>query len=309
MNTEEVRPKLSIIVVIYNMKREAPRTLRSLSCGYQKNVTPEDYEVIVVDNGSKPEEAINNEIVTSFGPNFVYCSLGADAQPSPAYAVNAGVSHSRGEFVAVMIDGARLASPGLVHSACVAAKTYKRSVIATLSWHLGPTSQQDSIKNGYNQEVEDSLLAKIDWPNGDAYRLFEISALGHSARDGIFHTPGESNFLVMSRLLFDELQGYDENFNLPGGGLVNQDMFARACSLSDTEVIVLLGEGTFHQLHGGISTNDTDVKNYCILSTSWHEQYHNLRGKPFAKSKRIPKLWGSFAPSIFPQMMRLISNS
>ena len=34
------------------MTREAPRTLRSLSPGYQQGIHPDDYEVIVVENGS-----------------------------------------------------------------------------------------------------------------------------------------------------------------------------------------------------------------------------------------------------------------
>ncbi|MBV9065146.1 MAG: glycosyltransferase, partial [Methylobacteriaceae bacterium] len=50
----EVRPQISVIVVVYNIPREAPRTLYSLSAAYQQNIAAEDYEVIVVDNGSTP---------------------------------------------------------------------------------------------------------------------------------------------------------------------------------------------------------------------------------------------------------------
>ena len=46
------RPKLSVIVIIYDMAREAPRTLQSFAVPYQTGIAPEDYEVIVVDNGS-----------------------------------------------------------------------------------------------------------------------------------------------------------------------------------------------------------------------------------------------------------------
>jgi GT2 family glycosyltransferase len=47
-------PKVSVIVVVYNMAREAPRTLYSLSAAYQRHFAADDYEVIVVDNGSTP---------------------------------------------------------------------------------------------------------------------------------------------------------------------------------------------------------------------------------------------------------------
>ena len=48
------RPDVSVIVVVYNMAREAPRTLRSLAADYQRYIDADDYEIIVVDNGSSP---------------------------------------------------------------------------------------------------------------------------------------------------------------------------------------------------------------------------------------------------------------
>ena len=47
-------PSLSVVIVIYNMEREARRSLYALSAAYQRDVTPDDYEVVVVDNGSAP---------------------------------------------------------------------------------------------------------------------------------------------------------------------------------------------------------------------------------------------------------------
>ena len=43
---------LSVVVVFHNMRREAERTLHSLSRAYQRGVDDLDYEVIVIDNGS-----------------------------------------------------------------------------------------------------------------------------------------------------------------------------------------------------------------------------------------------------------------
>jgi hypothetical protein len=40
------------------------------------------------------------------------------------------------------------------------------------------------------------------------------------------------------------------------GGLANLDMWARACLDPDSQVIMLLGEATFHQVHGGVATNN-----------------------------------------------------
>jgi glycosyltransferase involved in cell wall biosynthesis len=48
------RPQISVVVVVYNIPREAPRTLFSLSAAYQRHINADDYEVVVVDNGSDP---------------------------------------------------------------------------------------------------------------------------------------------------------------------------------------------------------------------------------------------------------------
>ena len=288
---------LSVVVIVYNMRREAPRTLRSLSADYQRGIAADDYEVLVVENGST--EPLDPEVVAGYGANFRYLPV-PDPQPSPAGAVNFGLRQARGALLAVMIDGARLASPGLLARAMSAARLHPRAVVATTSWHLGPESQQYSVAGGYSQQREDDLLNAIEWPQGDGYRLFEIGVPARSAREGIFRVPGESNFLCLPRaLLVDELGGCDERFNLPGGGLVNQDLFRRACDLPDSELVLLLGEATFHQLHGGISTNP-GKKTPEGLGKQWHRQYQELRGKPFTRSTRAPLLYGSIPPTLAP---------
>ena len=44
-------PRLSIVVIAYNMARELPRTLQTLSANYQRGIDPHDYEVLILDNG------------------------------------------------------------------------------------------------------------------------------------------------------------------------------------------------------------------------------------------------------------------
>ncbi len=57
----------------------------------------------------------------------------------------------------------------------------------------------------------------------------------------------------MSRNLFFETGGFDERSRAPGGALVNLDFFSRAVAAAGC-VFTLLGEGTFHQVHGGAAT-------------------------------------------------------
>ena len=287
---------LSVVVVVYNMRREAARTLRSLAG--QTGIDPDEYEVLVVENGSS--DPLDPAQVGACGPQFRYLPY-AEANASPAGAVNFGLRHAAGEWVAVMIDGARLASPGLLQTAMAAARLGARTVIATTGWHLGPESQQQSILHGYTPEREDAALAAIGWPETAGYRLFEISSPAHSAREGIFRLPYESNFLCLrAAVLRDELGGCDERFDLPGGGLVNHDLFRRACDLPEVEIVLLLGEGTFHQLHGGISTNPVGAPR--DLGARWQRQYRQLRGETFTKSARQPRLFGHVPPELAAQL-------
>jgi glycosyltransferase involved in cell wall biosynthesis len=279
--------KLSVVVIVYNMKREAPRTLSSLSVPYQQGIAPEDYEVIVVENGSS--DRLDPAAVKRFGPNFQYHYI-EKASPSPAGALNFGIAKARGEVVGIMIDGARICSPGLLGSALAASKCYPRTVVATMGFYLGPGGfQRDNIQKGYDQKQEDRLLNSIDWPS-DGYRLFEISSADESSR--FFAQLSESNALFLRRELWTELGGVDEKFDMPGGGLVNLDTYTRACELPGTELVSLLGEATFHQVHGGVATNSSmDV--FEPRFKAWMEQYRQLRGRTWDLVPKRRRYFGS----------------
>lgn len=270
--------RLSIVVILYNMGREAPRTLHSLSLAYQRGgLGPADYEVIVVDNGSTPP--FGAEAVKRHGANFNYYYLDP-ANPSPAQAVNFGVAQGQGEFVGILIDGARLVTPNLISLALGAFQFHPNPVVSAMGWHLGPEPQNQSIAKGYNREAEDGLLGLIGWPDGDPYRLFSISCLGGSARYGCFHPISESNALFLRRDFHERLGGFDESFRFPGGGLVNLDFFHRAVSDENSVVVNLLGEGCFHQIHAGVSTNIAPAEQ-AERYQAWNEEYKALRGHDF----------------------------
>ena len=269
-------PELSVVVVVHDMAREAPRTLHSLSAAYQQNIAAEDYEVIVVDNGSQP--AFDAKGLDGLAGNFRLIRLDP-APPSPAKAINTGLAAARGGVIGVMIDGARIVTPGLLHFARKGAGLYPRSVVATLGWYLGFDVQRWAIEAGYDRAREDALLASIDWPK-DGYRLFEIAALDNSSIDGWFQALGESNGLFLRRETWTALSGVDERFDLAGGGFLNLDTLRRAIELPESELVILLGEGTFHQVHGGISTN-VPLDDLQPVFDRWLEQYQAIRGRPW----------------------------
>jgi hypothetical protein len=272
----ERKPNVSVVVVVYNMPREAPRTLLSLSAGYQRYIDADDYEVIVVDNGSNPP--FDPDEIERLSGNFRLIRID-EASPSPAHAVNRGLAEARGDIIGVIIDGARIVTPGLLHFARHGASLYDRAVVAVLGWYLGHDFQRWAIQTGYDRAREDALLAAIGWPE-DGYRLFEIATLDDSSTDGWLQPITESNALFMRHGMWEELGGLDERFDAPGGGLVNLDTYRRAVELPNTELVLLLGEGTFHQLHGGVATNAPPELLVDSLA-HWAKQYESIHGKPY----------------------------
>jgi len=288
----DIRPFLSIIVIVYNMRREAPRTLYSLSTLYQAGVTADDYEVVVVENGST--EPLPAGQVTRYGPNFKYYYFDTKSH-SPSQAVNFGVSRASGLLVGLMVDGARILSPGVLHYAILASRAYVNPVVSTLGWHLGPDVQTRSTTRGYSPEVEDDLLKKSSWIlNG--YKLFEISSLAGSSVDGFFMPIAESNCFFIKKEKFIFLGGFDERFDAPGGGLVNLDFYKQACELPDAHRVIILGEGSFHQAHGGVSTNVSEERN-CLLWKEFEKQYIEIRGIKYLKSVKPPEFIGHLPPA------------
>jgi glycosyltransferase involved in cell wall biosynthesis len=296
------RPELSVVVVVHNMAREAPRTLYSLSAAYQRHIADDDYEIIVVDNGSTPP--FDAKVIDSLAGNFRLLRLDP-APASPARAINRGLAEARGKVVGVMIDGARIATPGLLHFARRGVGLYPHAVVVTLGWYLGRDLQRWSMEAGYNQQREDDMLASIGWPQ-DGYRLFEIAAFDESSVDGWFSQIEESNALFLSRDSWNRIGGVDERFDAPGGGYINLDTLARAMELPDSELVVLLGEATFHQLHGGIATNQSYRDLAQSLST-WEEQYRAIRQRPWrAPTTRKPTEKGTLPDPVLPHLARAI---
>ena len=101
----------------------------------------------------------------------------------------------------------------------------------------------------------------------------------------------------MSRTRYEELGGYDEGFESPGGGLANLDLFRRACEAPGSQLVVVLGEGTFHQLHGGASTNAPREESPW---DAFSREYESLRGHPYQQLDVAPLYSGTLPPATLP---------
>jgi cephalosporin hydroxylase len=269
---------LSVIVVFYNMRREAGRTLHSLSRAYQEGLEGTSYEVIVLENGSDEAQRLGAAFVRDFGPEFRYIDLVADASPSPVRALNQGIAASRGRNLALMIDGAHVLTPGVLRFGLRGLATYAPAIVATQQWYVGPGQQGEAMDDGYDQAYEDRLFGRIQWPS-NGYRLFEI---GHFVGerdwlDGVW----ESNCMFVRRTQLEQVGGFEERFTVPGGGYANLELYERLGSSPDVTVCSILGEGSFHQVHGGTTTNEAEAEERRRRVFGYASEYAQLRGRAF----------------------------
>jgi glycosyltransferase involved in cell wall biosynthesis len=283
--------RFSIIVVCYEMEREIARTLQSISSAYQREIAADEYEVIVVDNGSP--SALSERLVSQHGPNFRLMRV-ENACKAPGAAINQAVAESSGQYIGVVIDGARMLTPGVLRGAKAAFAVSPDAVVATLGFHLGPEHQSVSSLQGYNREMEDGLLQKIDWQT-DGYRLFEIACRSGSASFGWDGPIAECNCLFVSRQRYLAIGGYEERFQASGGGLSNHDIYKRACEYESAALYYLVGEGCFHQIHGGVTTGggEQQVQKFVQLQ----KEYRDLRGMDYEAPANHPILHGEIPAS------------
>jgi len=276
----------SLVVGAFDMGRELPRTLFTLSRRFQRETDALRWEVVVVDNGSAVP--VSRSTVAEALGDVPFRLVRSDSpSASPAAALNAAVRETRGSIVGLWIDGARLASPGILARAYEAWKADPSAAIATLAFHLGPDQQMRSVGNGYDPAVEDRLLNSIPWRE-DGYRLFDISVLAGSSERGWFGRLRETNALFVDRDLWERTGGLDTRFATPGGGYVNLDLWERCIVASNGRPWVILGEGTFHQVHGGAATNGTPDARRKMA-----EEYVAVRERIFQMPTYTPRFIGT----------------
>lgn len=290
-------PLLSIILVFHQMAREAPRTLYSVSRAYQRGIDGLDYEVIALDHGSSPP--LDADLPKRFGREFIYRRVDTRAQ-SPVHAINAAARSAHGTYLAVHIDGARILSPGVLAGFHAATRVHPAPFAHTMSFHLGPGLQNQTMLEGYDRAVEDRLLASVDWM-ADGYRLFTCSVLAGSSASGFFGDIMETNCFLLPRRHFLDMGGFHPDFQTPGGGLCNLDFYSRAIQDTALQPVRLLGEGTFHQFHGGVATNVPSDRH---PFESFQTEYRSIRGRDWTPTiGQEPIYLGRVHPASRPFLM------
>ena len=280
------QPKLSIIVVFYRMARQAENTLYSLSANFQENVNEQDYEIIAIENDS--DDVLGEQRALAQGGNIRYFHR-QEAGVSPVPALNFGFEQSRADYIGHIIDGARLVSPRVVEHALLAAKIAEHPLVVVPGYHLGEHEHHLHKTARYDETVEAALLERIDWKR-NGYDLFTISCFSGANPVGFFSKFLESNCLFCRRESFEKIGRADARFTLPGGGSVNIFIYHALARLPETRLIVLAGEGSFHQFHGGVTTMEVDDRE-AMLQTH-RDNLKEVFGAPFQGMHREPLVLG-----------------
>lgn len=286
--TDAMTPKLSIIVIVYRMSRQAMNTLYSLSAQYQRNVSEDDYEVLVIENLS--DDNLDPMAITALGSNFRHFPR-HETSHSPVHAINAGFHAAQADFIGLIIDGARIVTPRVIEYALAAQRASANALIATPTFNIGPYLHYQNIDKQYDEAQEIQLLEQSNWKQ-NGYRLFAISNLGEANPRGLFQPFMESNCYFSSRSNFRAIGFADERFHLPGGGSLNLHMFRAIGMLDQCEQYWLMaGEGSFHQFHGGVTTAQTNERD--ALLAQFREQLESIWGGRFPALEREPLLIGA----------------
>lgn len=282
------KPIISFVVIVYDMPDQAQNTARSLFVDYQLGARSEDYEVLIVENESA--HTLPRGFIDSLPSNFSY-HLRKETQPTPVHAINYGIGQARGENICVMIDGARMLTPGVLKNMILGHRLSSSAIVTVPGYHLGYELQQTAVASGYGVEQEQALMNSISWP-ADGYRLFGIACFSGSCAAGFYNPHSESNCISLPRHLWQDLGGYDPRFDARGGGVVNLDLYKRACEHPGSLHVFLHGEGTFHQFHGGVSTGGEDSAARDKYIESIMDQYESIRGQRYSSPQTEPVFLG-----------------
>lgn len=175
-------PKVSIIIPVYNSSSTISRALISIF-----NQTYNDYEVVIVDDGSTDDLQRTLEVYEGKYRLFSQSNAGASA------ARNFGVKHAVGEFIA-FLDADDYWHPDKLR---LQIEVFERVPHIALCVTRGIKVKEKDVS-------QSSCFESIDSP-----RIQLISNFTEIFLNPYFGTPG----VMMPRRLFEEVGGFDESLN------------------------------------------------------------------------------------------------
>jgi len=160
-------------------------------------------------------------------------------------------------------------------------------------YHLGEQDQKFHLDTGHSEAIEISRLKALDW-QANGYRLFQFATWSSSNQRGYFQPMQECNCVFAAASDFEKIGRADTRFNLPGGGSINLHIYRSLGLLPHSQLFVLPGEGSFHQFHGGVTTQQhADNEARLALLKQFDQQLDALWQGEFKALTREPMMLGA----------------
>lgn len=197
----------SVIIPTYNRKHLLKKCLNSL---LNQTFPKDEYEVIVVDDGSPPEadspphpplaEEADVSLLTGRRQTSIPFHFLTQEHRGPAAARNLGIKKAQGEIIAFTDDD------------CVPPANWLEKLYDGFKRH-----PEVAVVSGYQEAPEEILQKNLI----AQYERFQTRAL-YRGKDkeiiGGFETPGGvTNNMAVKRKVFDKVGLFDENFPVPAG--------------------------------------------------------------------------------------------
>ena len=268
---------LSVVVVAYDMARELPRTLRSLAPDYQRGIAADDYEVVrrrqrvaCARRRGADRRVPRPDPRRTARPGTALTGAGGQPRARAGRGRARRAAHRRRPHRVARPAGA---GPPRRPSSRPARRRHPRAGTSGRSLHMDAAGPATTARPRTSSWLRSTGRPTATGCSGSARWRRRPPGAGSDRW-------ARATRCSSRRELWAELGGLDERFVLPGGGRVNHDLYRRACALDGAQLVVLLGEGTFHQTHGGAATSGRYAK------ADADAEYEALRGEPFAADGR-----------------------
>ncbi len=296
MIKHEIRSvKISVLLFCYDIREEVINTLESLRNEYQ-NFDPSLYEVLILENPS--ENNLSAKEIYNLPDNFFY-NLNTHKK-SFTESLNHLSSKANGDYLLIIPDGANILSKRVLNYCYQAIKISSKCIVAFHSYNLGFAENGISKKDIHDsKKIEKAFLNEMFPKFPDS--LLNNASWADSSSSGSFSQMAESNCLLLTKQLWNKIDGFDQRLDSIEEGIANLDLYNRALENKDHKLFFVLGEGTIHQLNSKKSANSF-VKNF----EKCKSEYFKITKKNLNLSERKDY---DFLGRVHPSSLKLLKQS
>ena len=184
-----------------------------------------------------------------------------------------------------MIDGAHVLTPGVLHFGMLGLSTYAPAVVSDAAVVRRPRRAARGRGQGLRRGLRGPAL-RADRMAGRRLPAVRHRAL-HRRPRLVRRAVGEQLHLRAALAARPGRRDGPRASIAPGGGFANLDFFERMTTSPRINLVTILGEGSFHQVHGGTTTNAPESAERKELLGSYGEQYAEIRGNVFKSPAKI----------------------